>query len=178
MDIRYSFFLLLGLFIDDSVLIFLIAEMDYWGIERYSYDHSCQNRRAWGWWSICSSGPDQLRRLFSQKNQEQWCKCRGFVFPYEALVRDLMLIWVYVASAWVTLENVRVPVENLIGAKNKGFITLMASMSIVRIATLKVKDLLISTDTRARFQQRTILDCGGNEPKGSYLSLCRHLLRP
>jgi len=32
-------------------------------------------------------------------------------------------------SAWVTLENVRVPVENLIGVENKGFITLMSNFN-------------------------------------------------
>lgn len=31
-------------------------------------------------------------------------------------------------SQWVTLENVKVPVENLIGKENQGFPTLMTSM--------------------------------------------------
>jgi alkylation response protein AidB-like acyl-CoA dehydrogenase len=31
-------------------------------------------------------------------------------------------------SCWVTLENVKVPVENLIGKENKGFQALMNSM--------------------------------------------------
>lgn len=30
-------------------------------------------------------------------------------------------------SQWVTLENVKVPVENLIGEENRGFATLMTS---------------------------------------------------
>lgn len=33
----------------------------------------------------------------------------------------------FVGSAWVTLENVKVPVENLIGKENRGFLTLMSS---------------------------------------------------
>lgn len=30
-------------------------------------------------------------------------------------------------SAWVTLDNVKVPVENLVGEENKGFLTLVSS---------------------------------------------------
>jgi len=33
------------------------------------------------------------------------------------------------ASAWVTLENVKVPVENIIGSENKGFKTLMTNFN-------------------------------------------------
>ncbi|GAB7354597.1 hypothetical protein MBLNU459_g5038t1 [Dothideomycetes sp. NU459] len=37
-------------------------------------------------------------------------------------------------SAWVTLENVKVPVENLIGKENQGFLTLMNNFNQERLA--------------------------------------------
>jgi alkylation response protein AidB-like acyl-CoA dehydrogenase len=47
------------------------------------------------------------------------------------------------ASAWVTLENVKVPVENLIGQENKGFITLMSSMSTLPRTAVIFFELLL-----------------------------------
>ena len=42
-------------------------------------------------------------------------------------VVESILTHLLTGSAWVTLENVKVPVENLVGKENKGFLTLMSS---------------------------------------------------
>ena len=52
--------------------------------------------------------------------------------PIRILNMGISLTCTTKGSAWVTLDNVKVPVENLVGKENKGFLALMSSKCTFR----------------------------------------------